>query len=101
MSDASPVVQMSLDNERLTLARLEQIYLPAFPQPRQRKAVLSLLELVHSLCSINPLDMTLKYPDGTVSISTLGELLHYFVCGEKISEMPPDAPTFLAFLKTN
>ena len=96
-----PIVQMALDNERLTLARLEQIYLPAFPEPRARNAVLSLLELVHSQCIINPVDMTLQYPDGRVSISTLGELLHYFACGKKISEMPPDAPTFLAFLKHN
>ena len=98
---AGNVVQVAVDNERLTLARLEQIYLPAFPQPRPRRAVLALLEIVHANCIINPVDMTLQYPDGRLSISTLGELLDYFACGERLSDMPPDAPTFLSFLKSN
>ena len=96
---AANVVQLTVDNERLSLARLEQIYLPAFPQPRPRRAVLALLDLIHSTCVINPIDMTLKYPDGRLSISSLGELLTYFACGKTISEMPPDSPTFLSFLK--
>jgi hypothetical protein len=92
-------MQLEIQNSIPTLADLEHLYLPMFTSTRSRKAGLALLKLVHSKCIISPFDSTIGYPDGKTSISSLGELLHFFACANKVSEMPPDAPTFLSFLK--
>lgn len=84
-----------------TLDDLERLYLPSFPTPESKRAVISLLKLVYEQCTINPFDSTLVYPSGQSSLSSLGQLLRFFACGRKVTEMPPDAPTFLAFLKAH
>jgi hypothetical protein len=93
------VMQLEMHNSVSTLSDLERIYLPMFTSTKNRKAGLALLSLVHKHCIVSPFDSTITYPDGKTSISSLGELLRFFVCSKKVSEMPPDAPTFLVFLK--
>ena len=60
-----------------------------------------MLSLVHSTCRISPIDSTLTYPNGRISSSSLGQLFRFFFCAKNASEMPADAPSFLAFLKTS
>lgn len=93
------IMQLEIQNSVPNLKELEDLYLPMFKTARNRKAVLALLKLVHTQCTISPFDSTITYPNGQTSISSIGDLLKFFVCGEKVSEMPPDAPTFLSFLK--
>lgn len=60
-----------------------------------------MLKLVHEHCDISPYDSSIVYSNGQRSLSSLGQLLAFFACGDKVSEMPPDAPTFLQFLKSH
>lgn len=94
------IVQIQIQNTTPSLKEFERMYLPALSNSRARKAGGDLLALVHKHCSISPIDATITYPNGETSFSTLGQLLQFFACGDKVSEMPPDALTFLAFLKS-
>ena len=68
---------------------------------RAKQAVQDLLRAVYDHCAISPFDSSIVYADGQQSLSSLGTLIRFFACGTKASEMPPDAPQFLAFLKAN
>lgn len=100
MGSRQAVVQMELDNQVQSLEDLKRIYLPQFPAGRPQRAVEGMLQLVHRHCKVSPFDSTITYPNGAVSMSSLGQLLQFFACSKKISDMPPDAPSFLAFLKS-
>ena len=97
---ASPILRVTVQNQKPNLKDLEQVYVPSFSSSREKKAALNLLSAVHKYCDISPYDATLTYPNGSQSLSSLGQLLTFFICDQTHnSEMPLDAPRFLAFLK--
>lgn len=101
MEKPEDVVQMEISNQIQSLEDLKRTYLHQFPVGRAQRAVTELLQLVHRHCKVSPFDSTITYPNGNVSMSSLGQILHFFVCSKKISDMPPDAPIFLDFLKSH
>ena len=92
---------MRLENAVPSLADLERLYLPQFTRARERRAVMAMIKLVHENCQISPFDATLTLPGNQRTMSTLGQFLRFFACGENMGEMPPDAPMFLRFLKSH
>lgn len=99
-SQPPPVLQVSVQNKKLNLHQLQQIYLPLFSKESEKIAVEDLLRAVYKHCEISPYDSTIRYPNNTSSSSSVGQLLKFFVCGKRLRDMPPDAPEFLDFLKS-
>lgn len=88
-----------MENQKPTFPQLEAVYLPKFKTSKTKKAASDLLEVIFKYCVISPFDSTITYPGGRISTSSVGQLLDFFVCGEKASDMPPDAHLFIKFLK--
>lgn len=84
-----------------TLEDLKRTYLRKFPYGRARRAVTEILKLVHRHCEVSPYDSTITYPNGDTSMSSLSQLIRFFVCSRKNKfEMPADAKTFSKFLRS-
>lgn len=98
--NASPVLQVTMENARPSLADLQSHFLPRFATQREKNAAAALLQAITLHCEMSPYDSTLTFPDGSQSLSPLDVLLRFFVSGQHVDERPPDALRFLAFLKS-
>ena len=94
------LLQVTMANEAPSLEELERVYTSMVKGSRAKAAVQDLLRVVFAHCTISPFDASIIYPGGEQSLSSLGTLIRFFACGKDITEMPPDAPQFLAFLKS-
>ena len=100
---STKLYEVTVPNRKALLTDLERSYVPLFSTSGEKERALQLLAAVYNHCQIDPHDSSLIYPNGTRSLSSLMELLTFFICDKKRSSligMPPDAPAFLRFLKS-